>query len=55
MVKDPVCGMQVNEETAQVKTIHQERIYYFCSALCKHLFEREPEKYTSTGQEKPKP
>ncbi len=55
MIKDPVCGMRVNEETASAKAIYQEHIYYFCSALCKHLFEREPEKYTSTGQGQQKP
>ncbi len=55
MIKDPVCGMRVNEETAGAKAIYREHIYYFCSALCKHLFEREPEKYIATGQEQQKP
>ncbi len=55
MVKDPVCGMRVHEEAAKAKTVYREKIYYFCSALCKHLFEREPEKYTSTAQGRKKP
>lgn len=43
-MKDPVCGMSVKEETG-VKLDHQGRTYYFCSDLCKNLFEKNPVRY----------
>ena len=45
MAIDPVCEMTVNEATAAAKSIYKGQTYYFCSALCKQLFDREPEKY----------
>jgi YHS domain-containing protein len=36
--------MKVNEATALQYT-YQGKTYYFCSALCKTMFERDPEKY----------
>jgi Cu+-exporting ATPase len=44
-VKDPVCGMTVNPETAKHKTTHRGEAFYFCSAGCKTKFEAEPERY----------
>src|SRR5690242_5774513 len=34
-VKDPVCGMSVNPETAKHKATYQGETFYFCSAGCK--------------------
>lgn len=45
MATDPVCGMKVAEATAVATSIYKGQTYYFCSALCKQLFDREPEKY----------
>jgi YHS domain-containing protein len=45
--KDPVCGMEVTEDT-QWKIEHQNNIYYFCSETCLKEFQTNPEKYTST-------
>lgn len=42
---DPVCEMKVNPQNPPAKTVYQDRTYYFCSELCKRLFEREPTKY----------
>ena len=47
MAKDPVCGMQVNEQTAAVKSEYRGKPYYFCSPACKATFDKNPEKYTS--------
>ncbi|WP_368911715.1 heavy metal translocating P-type ATPase [Taklimakanibacter deserti] len=44
-VKDPVCGMNVNPETAKHKTTHHGEAFYFCSAGCKTKFEADPERY----------
>ena len=45
MAKDPVCGMDVEEKTAQWKTEYKGQTYYFCAPGCKRDFEKEPEKY----------
>ncbi len=42
---DPVCGMQVNPQTAAGKSEYQGKTYYFCSPGCKKSFDKEPEKY----------
>ena len=47
MAKDPVCGMQVNEQSAAGKTEYKGKRYYFCSPACKSTFERNPEKYSA--------
>jgi YHS domain-containing protein len=45
MLKDPVCGMDVDPKTAAGKTEYQGKTYYFCSPGCKKAFEKEPQKY----------
>ncbi|VAX16761.1 hypothetical protein MNBD_IGNAVI01-2665 [hydrothermal vent metagenome] len=45
MAQDPVCEMEVEEDTASEKVLFEGRTYYFCSTLCKVLFEENPEKY----------
>jgi len=45
MVKDPVCGMDINEKTAAGKSEYQGQTYYFCSTGCKRAFDKEPQKY----------
>jgi len=45
MVKDPVCGMSVDESKAAGTVIYDGRTYYFCCAHCKASFEKAPEKY----------
>ncbi len=51
MTVDVVCGMKVNEETA-LRYAYQGKTYYFCSPVCKTLFEREPEKYIQQEAQK---
>jgi len=45
MVKDPVCGMMINSQSAAASIEYKGQTYYFCSKMCKAMFEREPEKY----------
>ena len=45
MAIDPVCGMEVNETTAEWKSVYQEQTYYFCAPGCKRSFEKDPEAY----------
>ena len=45
MVKDPVCGMDVDEKTSKLKSEYKGHTYYFCAPGCKRDFDKEPEKY----------
>jgi adenylate cyclase len=42
---DPVCRMQVDEETAPAKLPWQGRTLYFCSFECARLFAEHPDDY----------
>lgn len=46
MVKDPVCGMNVDEKTANFKSLYMGKTYYFCNESCKTVFEKNPQKFT---------
>lgn len=45
MVKDLVCGMDVDEKTAKWKSEYKGKTYYFCASGCKQKFDKNPEKY----------
>jgi Cu+-exporting ATPase len=45
LVKDPVCGMDVDPTTAAGKSDHDGLTYYFCSDACKQAFDAEPHKF----------
>jgi YHS domain-containing protein len=47
MVKDPVCGMTVDEKTAKLKSEYKGKTYYFCNQTCKSSFDKNPAKYSS--------
>jgi putative ABC transport system ATP-binding protein len=46
-VRDPVCGMRVDEWTAVNRFEHENRRYVFCSRRCLERFEESPEIYVS--------
>lgn len=41
---DPICGAKVVERDAQHTAVYKRRRYVFCSARCKHEFERAAER-----------
>jgi len=43
--EDPICGMEVDEETAEYKSEYKGKTYYFCAPGCRRAFEENPEKY----------
>jgi len=45
MVKDPVCGMAVDERKAAATSQYQGHTYYFCSKGCKAAFDKDPGKF----------
>lgn len=47
-VRDPVCGMRVDEWTAEVSTEHGGERYVFCSYRCLERFNAAPERYLHT-------
>lgn len=51
MVKDLVCGMEVDERTAVGKSEHRGKSYYFCSNGCKERFDKDPGKYIPESEE----
>ncbi len=50
MVKDPVCGMDVDPKTAVNKSEYKGQAYYFCSAGCKKDFDKNPEEYVKPAE-----
>ena len=44
-VKDPVCGMSVDPHTAEHRSQHAGKSWYFCSSRCQSKFEDDPQKY----------
>jgi len=51
MVKDPVCGMEIDADSAAAKMDYEGKTYYFCSMGCKRSFEKEPQKYVGPHHE----
>jgi L-lactate dehydrogenase len=51
MPRDPVCGMEVEEQTARHRMQHRDRTYYFCTERCKTSFEQDPERYLNALKE----
>jgi Cu+-exporting ATPase len=45
LLKDPVCGMTVNEQSPHCSDF-DGRKYYFCGARCKTKFDADPARYT---------
>ncbi len=53
MVRDPVCGMDVDPKSAAGKVEFGGQTYYFCSVGCKKAFEKDPHKYAHQQGEAP--
>lgn len=45
MVKDPVCGMTIDEKTAAGQSEYAGQTYYFCAPVCKQKFDQDPTRY----------
>jgi len=45
---DPVCGMTVDPDTAEVHRRHDERDYFFCAKGCADAFDTDPDRWVST-------
>ncbi len=43
--RDPVCGMVVDVARVRLRSEHDGRTYFFCSAGCRREFDADPVKY----------
>lgn len=50
-VRDPVCGMRVDEWTATLFAEHKGDRYVFCSKRCLERFEADPDRYIAEPRE----
>ena len=48
-VKDPVCGMTIDSNTAAGQSQYQGQTYYFCSTDCKQKFDARPSQYVGAS------
>jgi Cu+-exporting ATPase len=49
LVKDVVCGMQIESAAAAATSDYNGTTYYFCAVGCKTTFDANPEKYLSVA------
>ena len=47
-VIDPICGMEVDTETAEYKIKYKGETYYFCAESCLVNFKKGPERYLNS-------
>ncbi|HEX6384888.1 MAG TPA: heavy metal translocating P-type ATPase [Anaerolineae bacterium] len=45
MVRDPVCGMEIDRQSAAATREHMGQTFYFCSTQCAATFDADPHKY----------
>ncbi len=50
VIRDPVCGMNVERESAAHTHSHDEVVYYFCSERCEKKFSDDPAKYLEPSE-----
>ncbi len=48
MVKDPVCGMEISEDSAAAQETYQGATWHFCSESCHGKFQANPAQYAQT-------
>jgi YHS domain-containing protein len=48
-VNDPVCGMEINAQTAAATTVFQGQTFYFCRVECQQQFVKSPERYAKAA------
>ena len=50
MVRDPVCGMEIEKEEAVASSQYKGKEYFFCAPSCKEKFDENPEKYLKLNE-----
>jgi YHS domain-containing protein len=49
LVRDPVCGMMINPDTAAATSAHRGQTFYFCASVCKTRFDADPRQYVKSA------
>jgi YHS domain-containing protein len=49
MTKDPVCGMNVDENKSQYQSQYGGKKFNFCSEQCKKEFDKQPQQYARSA------
>jgi Cu+-exporting ATPase len=52
-VRDPVCGMMIDPDTAAARVTHESREIFLCSDECRRAFQADPEAYVAKADEEP--
>ncbi len=47
MARDPVCGMNVDEQNSTIQVDFESRTFHFCSEECKEVFQTNPGPYAN--------
>lgn len=47
--RDPVCGMEIDPQSALAKREHMGQTFYFCSQSCVDQFDKDPHRYVMTS------
>ncbi|MDX1541417.1 MAG: YHS domain-containing protein, partial [Geminicoccaceae bacterium] len=55
LVRDPVCGMNVDPATGQHRAEHRGETWWFCSGRCREKFAAAPTRYTEGGDARAEP
>ena len=53
IVKDLVCGMEIEDSQAAGSSEYNDEIYYFCNLNCKNRFDNNPEQFTNEKHHNP--
>jgi P-type Cu+ transporter len=53
LVKDPVCGMQVDTARSAASDNYQGTTYHFCSTACATAFRSDPGRYADREDHEP--
>ncbi|HLA09782.1 MAG TPA: YHS domain-containing protein [Pyrinomonadaceae bacterium] len=49
--RDPVCNMEIDEQTAAGRSQYDGQTYYFCSQSCKSEFDQNPQQYAKQREQ----
>src|SRR5262245_25381286 len=55
MVKDPVCGMMIDERAAAGTSVYDGHTIFFCSPTCKEQFDRNPASFVALADQQLNP
>jgi len=53
MAIDPVCKMEVDEDTAEFKSDYNGTTYFFCAPGCKKAFDENPDNFLGNSKQPP--